>query len=140
MAEKCIKRGIPNQKRSGRICRTMRPNKRQKRVSNKATDQKPQASIGVIPSTLPSYYDLVMEDIEGFLQEANAHVSGLRDFLDKEARKRALAGKKRENAPMADVDTLPEIAFRECPDVTVQFQQFGHLKDAKSGLPLFNAS
>ncbi|KAJ6595285.1 hypothetical protein B0H10DRAFT_2232990 [Mycena sp. CBHHK59/15] len=29
----------------------------------------------------PSYYDLVMEDIEGFLQIMNAHASGLEGFL-----------------------------------------------------------
>ncbi|KAJ6557428.1 hypothetical protein B0H10DRAFT_1967330 [Mycena sp. CBHHK59/15] len=34
----------------------------------------------VIPSH-PSHYDLVMEDIESFLEIANAHTSDLREFL-----------------------------------------------------------
>ncbi|KAJ7933709.1 hypothetical protein B0H13DRAFT_1855954 [Mycena leptocephala] len=80
MAKKINKRGDANRKGSGRICHMMRPNMRRKPQLSSA------ASKG-IPSTLPSYYDLVMEDIERFLQKANAHISGLRDFLgiDEEA-------------------------------------------------------
>jgi hypothetical protein len=49
----------------------MRPNTRKKQqVSGKASE--------VIPS---SYYDLVMEDIDGFLQKTNAHTFELREFL-----------------------------------------------------------
>ncbi|KAJ7911414.1 hypothetical protein B0H13DRAFT_1875826 [Mycena leptocephala] len=61
-------------KLSGRICRIMRPNMRRKQAPNSVCE--------VIPSTpIPSYYDLVTEDIEGFLQIANAHTSELREFL-----------------------------------------------------------
>jgi hypothetical protein len=36
----------------------------------------------VLPLTLPpSYFKLVMEDIDGFLEISEAHASGLRDFL-----------------------------------------------------------
>ncbi|KAJ7847353.1 hypothetical protein B0H14DRAFT_3138544 [Mycena olivaceomarginata] len=61
-------------KLSGRICRIMRPNMRRKQAPNSVCE--------VIPSTpIPSYYDLVTEDIDGFLQIANAHTSELREFL-----------------------------------------------------------
>lgn len=58
---------------SGRIYRMMRPNMRQKRSSNVSE---------VFPLTLhPSYFELVMEDIDGFLEISEAHAAGLRDFL-----------------------------------------------------------
>lgn len=69
MVKEINKRGNP--KVSGRICRMMRPKMRRKHVSSKVSEL-----IGT-----SSDYDLVMEDIEGFLQIVNAHTSGLREFL-----------------------------------------------------------
>ncbi|KAF7372287.1 hypothetical protein MVEN_00088400 [Mycena venus] len=54
-------------KTSGRICDMMHLRKRTK--------------VSKITTSSPPHYDLVLEDIEQFLQTANAHASELRDFL-----------------------------------------------------------
>ncbi|KAJ6620848.1 hypothetical protein B0H10DRAFT_1945685 [Mycena sp. CBHHK59/15] len=65
---------IRRKPRRGRIRDTMRPKMRRKNTANNVSN------VSLSMST-PSYYDLVMEDIEGFLQIVNAHASGLKGFL-----------------------------------------------------------
>ncbi|KAJ7728555.1 hypothetical protein B0H14DRAFT_3169357 [Mycena olivaceomarginata] len=71
MTKNCPGRREPKLKSTNRICRMMRPNMHKQ--SHKGSD--------AAPPLVPSYYDIVMEETEAFLEIANSHTSGLKDFL-----------------------------------------------------------